>query len=400
MKKIKFIEKILLNYGILKYKIIEENIFKIRNKNVSDTIKSDETKIKKIYINFKDEKHYFKLTVNKMISDESIKKLLLNTIKKHQFKEVNKKNIISFEESINNFEIFNREIYTKLIKDNIKNILKEIKLRVNSSCNLEIYNYKMLTDGKIYNQQYMHSDYFFYTTDSFHTSAYRSLNNDSKISFPSYICEQFNIYKLPKKEINLNKNILFKSNVAAELINSYISCFYGSNIYANNSFLKKNALSQTFFNFKFDLISEPFEEIIFDSEGSFTKTLYLIKDNKIENILTNQSFSKLLNLNNTGYASFFCCNNITHQNIKVISKCTSLTYPKIKTTVNFINILSFDPLTTNMTAQISFCENNEKYQSYMNINLNNLFEHSILESNICKNNGVFCGNLIFDPQIQ
>ena len=97
-----------------------------------------------------------------MISDESIKKLLLNTIKKHQFKEVNKKNIISFEESINNFEIFNREIYTKLIKDNIKNILKEIKLRVNSSCNLEIYNYKMLTDGKIYNQQYMHSDYFFY----------------------------------------------------------------------------------------------------------------------------------------------------------------------------------------------------------------------------------------------
>lgn len=53
-----------------------------------------------------------------------------------------------------------------------------------------------------------------------------------------------------------------------------------------------------------------------------------------------------------------------------------------------------------MTAQISFCENNEKYQSYMNINLNNLFEHSILESNICKNNGVFCGNLIFDPQIQ
>ena len=47
MKKIKFIEKILLNYGILKYKIIEENIFKIRNKNVSDTIKSDETKIKK-----------------------------------------------------------------------------------------------------------------------------------------------------------------------------------------------------------------------------------------------------------------------------------------------------------------------------------------------------------------
>ena len=118
-----------------------------------------------------------------MISDESIKKLLLNTIKKHQFKEVNKKNIISFEESINNFEIFNREIYTKLIKDNIKNILKEIKLRVNSSCNLEIYNYKMLTDGKIYNQQYMHSDYFFYTTDSFHTSAYRSLNNDSKISF-------------------------------------------------------------------------------------------------------------------------------------------------------------------------------------------------------------------------
>ena len=77
-----------------------------------------------------------------------------------------------------------------------------------------------------------------------------SLNNDLRISSTDLIFKQFDINKLPQKTIDLSKNILFKSTVVAELLNSYISCFYADNIYANNSLIKKREILSKKFNFK------------------------------------------------------------------------------------------------------------------------------------------------------
>ena len=43
---------------------------------------------------------------------------------------------------------------------------------------------------------------------------------------------------------------------------------------------------------------------MFDSEGVFTKEIFLINNNFLDNILSNKYFSKLLHCKNTGNASF------------------------------------------------------------------------------------------------
>lgn len=400
MKKIKLIEKILLNKGITGYKVIEENLFQIRYKIISESTNFDEIVLKNIYIYFDFEKHGFKLLINEEASDQSVEELITESLKLCKAK-IDKKiqdNILS-KKVTNSFELYSADSCTEIIERNAQNTFKKIDIKMNASYGFEVYNYKMLTEEKIYNQQFIHSDYFFYKSDDPSINAYVSLNNNFETPISDLIYKQFNISKLQKKEIDLSKNILFKSNVASELINQYISCFYASNIYANNSFIKKHEISKKIFDFKFDLISLPFEGMVFDPEGFFTKELYLIKDNKLQNVLCNRFFSKLLNIESTGNSGFFDHNSIAHQNIKVFPRC-SFKNENLKSnlTINFIKICSFDPITTVLFAWVVFSENGNEYQSELSINLNSVFEKSIFDSCSHHYNSIECGDMFFAPE--
>lgn len=63
--------------------------------------------------------------------------------------------------------------------------------------------------------------------------------------------------------------------------------------------------------------------------------------------------------------------------------------------MDYIKILSFDTATSNLSAQIIFSENGNKYQSNLNVNLNYVLEHSFFEEHLHKNNGILCGNMLF-----
>ena len=399
MDKVEIIEKILLDYSVSKYKIIEKNLFKIQYKDISETINFDETKLGTLYISFNINDKCFKLTVNKSLSEQDIETLLSKSLGLYKTKTEGTFNLINrtkntYKKTANDIKLYTNEFCSKIVKENAKIIFKSIDFKANASYGMEVYNYKMLANGKIYNQQFIHSDYFFYKLDDPSVNAYISLNNDLRISSTDLIFKQFDINKLPQKTIDLSKNILFKSTVVAELLNSYISCFYADNIYANNSLIKKREILSKKFNFKFDLISTPFEGIIFDSDGFFTKDIYLIKDNKLKNILSNEYFSKILNIENTGNAVFFDSNSIAYQNIKVIPRCYIRDF-KYQFIVDYIKILSFDTATSNLSAQIIFSENGNKYQSNLNVNLNYVLEHSFFEEHLHKNNGILCGNMLF-----
>ena len=79
-------------------------------------------------------------------------------------------------------------------------------------------------------------------------NVYLSLSNypNALIAYP--VLSQFTIDSFPKKPLNLEKNILFKNNVIAEIINHYTTCFYANNIYGENSFLKKSDIHRKILN--------------------------------------------------------------------------------------------------------------------------------------------------------
>ena len=134
----------------------------------------------------------------------------------------------------------------------------------------------------------------------------------------------------------LKGHVLFKADAVAQLLNGFIRCFYADMLYKKQSPLAVNDIHNKQFERNFDLISLPYEELVFDSEGFATETKYLIKNGRVVDILGNSFFSELLGFNCIGNADLLEAEKVQHQRLKF------LVHSDTQEDITIDNICDFD----------------------------------------------------------
>lgn len=124
--------------------------------------------------------------------------------------------------------------------------------------------------------------------------------------------------RLPFNDTIIKGRILLKAKTVAQLMNGYICAFYADMIFRKQSPITINDIHKKQFTTNFDLISLPYEEIVFDSECNLIDTKYLVQNGKLINVLSNSSYGKILGINSIGDADLNNTEAIKHQRLKLL----------------------------------------------------------------------------------
>lgn len=111
------------------------------------------------------------------------------------------------------------------------------------------------------------------------------------------------------------KKVIIKACAFANILNEIVELFHASNFFLKNSIFNTKVLTKRICKEEVSLISIPYKNIIFDSEGNFTQKKYLIKKGCLSNILSNTNYINKLDGILPGDANIINSSEISSQRI-------------------------------------------------------------------------------------
>ncbi len=309
--------------------------------------------------------------------------------------------IILYSPAITKYNKFNYDNCSNWFKIQIDDIIKNNPLSFNSIMTCSLYEQEFC-DDKVYYKQYSENSNFIFAENT----NFKLIFKVSGCMFDEKLSERVSLLILENnkilcnKPVNLyNKIILFSQKAMAIILDTCVSMFYADRIYLGNSIVSINDLNKRYFS-NFDLMFDSFENIKFDAEGTIICKKFIVKDGTLIDLLSNNLYSKYLNLKESGgNNSVHTQGIIEHQRIIINVKNTSFYDNKcnINITVKDIKISKFLSNTGEIYASIYYQEANDNtlYKADVCINSINFLEGILCcEKNYGWNNNVFCADTI------
>ena len=324
MEEDKRVEERLLAKGIREYKIIRTILKSLQYREYFGKVSIEDISDDKMLVLFKTEEGIAQFTVSSFQSDNIIDTIIetsiKNTIKMSMSLQLHCDNFsnvkIEKNENYDRFYSFSENDYIMWLNEEMDNVLKEIKLPLNTVYKVNINKYCLRTNKDYLKQYNANSEFICIENTKFKRQAKLS-NIFLKDDIASSIIKNLNKVEIPRNNINLNQNqsILIKAEGVSALLNVYILMYYSNYVYSNQSFIKTNYIGKKISKSNFDLIAVPFNGIEFDSEGSKILKKVIVDSGKLVNLLSNNSYSEYLNLDSFGNASLDMPNTISHQQL-------------------------------------------------------------------------------------
>ena len=196
-----------------------------------------------------------------------------------------------------------------------KKICKEYKKGYNILFDFYLYDGKKFEDDLILNQNNNECQIVIAENKLFNEIFEKRSNYISK-NIVSEIRPFFNRLQ-NSEEIyihNINTNIKITRSVVKDLLNKFVHYFYADIIDSNNSVFNFDDIGKKICQ-DIDLISCPYSNIQFDSEGQKTVEKFLIKKGVLNTILSNKTYSPKTSFNVQGNADVFHNDKICHQRL-------------------------------------------------------------------------------------
>ncbi|MDR3156916.1 MAG: hypothetical protein LBT69_03270 [Lactobacillales bacterium] len=178
---------------------------------------------------------------------------------------------------------------------------------------IELYRYQLMTSKGDFEQFFVDSDLFYFdpaNPEKFYSGKHKFLNDNW---FDDLVEENH-------QKLSFNhdgKKMILTKEALATFLENYVRLFYADYIYFNHTGCKLlDDLNKEVFSANFNLISLPYEGIIFDAEGTKIREHFLIKNGQIVGFICNGSYSKYLQIENSGNSSLNQETPISHQRIK------------------------------------------------------------------------------------
>ncbi|BDB03817.1 metallopeptidase TldD-related protein [Clostridium botulinum] len=322
MEEDKRVEERLLAKGIREYKIIRTILKSLQYREYFGKISITDLLDDKMLVLFKTEEGIAQFTVSSFQSDNIIDTIIETSIKNTtkmslQLHNDNFNNVkIEKNENYDRFYSFSENDYIMWINEEMDNVLKEIKLPLNTLYKVNINKYCLRTNKDYLEQYNANSEFICMENTKFKRKAKLS-NIFLKDDIASSIIKNLNKIEIPINNINLNQKqrILIKSEGVSDLLNVYILMYYSNYVYLNQSFIKTNYIGKQISKSDFDLIVIPYNGIKFDGEGSRIFKKVIVDSGKLVNLLSNNCYSEYLNLDSFGNASLDMPNTISHQRL-------------------------------------------------------------------------------------
>ncbi|HBJ2610336.1 PmbA family protein [Clostridium botulinum] len=403
MEKDKCIEGKLLSKGIKEYKIIRTISKSLKYIEYFGKTSIEELLEDKMLVRFKTEGGIAQFTVSSFQSDNIIDTIIEASIKNtmkmsFQWHDDNFSNVkIEQNKNYNRFCSFSVDDYIMWINEEMDNVLKEIKLSLNTVYTVNINKYCLRTN-KVYLEQY-NADSEFLCVENIKFKRKAKLSN---IFFKDHIVdsiiENLNKAEIQSNNINLNQKqrILIKAEGVSALLNSYILMYYSNYVYLNQSFIKTNYIGKQISKSNFDLIAMPYNGIKFDSEGSRILKKVIVESGKLVNLLSNNSYSKYLNLNSFGNASLDMPNTISHQQLIFKFKNSErITYEAIDLIIYQFEYANMD-FKNNEFRGIAICSDESGYfRTPISFNIKDAFDNIYpVDDKSTWINNVYCQDVI------
>ena len=402
MENIKKIETALINKKVKKYKIIELVSKKLWYKETFNNIFYDDIKLVEYFIMFEFNEKIFKLNVPSINNLKEIEDLVENCLQNFTGIKINWIENEDMETILKDsfkkiyFENFDSKKIINLIKQEFENIKKILNFSLNTSYSIKVNRYRLLTNSKFSEQYYLSSDLL-----SMENSRFQKIAHISNIfldkNFSDKIVREFNKERYEfNPEIKLEGSVLIKKNAFKHIIRNYIQGFYADNIYCNQSFISKNDISKKISDKKFDIISCPFEDIRFDLDGNTVTEKAIISNGKILNFLSNNDYSRYLNINSTGNTDLIDRQRISHQRLKFILKDDKINNLKEFITISDFESFSVDLVTETFSA-IAVCKKNDnKFCLPVNFNFKDIFNNIYrIDSNYEWIDNIYCIDVLY-----
>lgn len=337
MEKDKVIEEKLLLKGVKEYKIIRSLHKGLSYRVYNREVESKELLEERTVVLFKVKEGIAQFTVTLIESDQLIDNIIETCIKNAEkmslHMQMDNFNDIKIEKNgnIEKFKSFNADEYVRWLEFELKKVSLKLNFSFNTVYELNIYKYCLRVNGTYIEQYYVNSEIFCIENLTFKCKAKLS-NVFPRSKIWDIIIEKMNEVEFQTYTIDSfqGKRILIQSEGISQLLNLYVVLFYGNYVYTNQSYIKVEDIGKQIAQSKFNLVSEPYDGIVFDSEGTRTIKKDIIHSGKLINLLSNSATSEYLNLNSFGDSSLIDPNIISHQKlIFTFSEESAIKYDEI-----------------------------------------------------------------------
>lgn len=321
MKQNECIQKILEEKNIKNYKIVSISEKKLVFKYSSGRISTEETKFDKINVFFNTEKGTSKIILLSTNTNDFIKKLIEDAIEKTN-NNVFQGNIDFGSSEIQNeiYNEFNKNKYLKWLESEVRKVSQYDKINLNFLYTVNLSEYNLLRGKNSVKQYHTYSECVCFGDQSFQK---KSILNEVYLNdnLHEKILKNFNLENpvFAVKDVNSCERVLIKAEAFAELLNIFVELFYANNVYAYGT-VKTTNINKQIFKSSFDLVSLPYDGILFDSEGNKVSEKFIIQDGRLLNLLSNNTYKRYLNLNSSGNADLNETDEICCQRINFVQK--------------------------------------------------------------------------------
>lgn len=403
MREDKRIEKKLLAKGILEYKIIRKILKSIQYRNVFGKTIITESVDDRLLVKFKTLEGVAQFSVSAYQEDDILDKIIELSLKNIQNYSVHWQ-----EENFNNikknkskecemFYSFSKENYINWLKKEMKNVYEEMKLSLNVVYTVNINKYCLLTHEYYLEQYKADSELICMENTKFKRKANLS-NIFLKDRIAKTIIHSLNNIEISLRNINLDqrKYICIKAEGLASILNMYILMYYSSNVYLNQSFIKKNYIGKPISKSKINIITIPYKGICFDGEGCRILPKTIVDSGVVVNLLSNTSYSEYLNINSIGNASLDIPDTISHQKLIFTFKDSV----KHNNQTADLTIYKFEHIyidfKDNKIKGIAICSDTVDYfRTMISFNVKDIFENIYpINNNRSWINNVYCQDIL------
>lgn len=281
----------------------------------------------------------------------------------------------------------------KWVQQQFTKLTQEVCEDINFSYELNISKYILTTPIQTITQYYKSSSSILINNKSFD-----SFNNLKDHFFPEDITKiiEYRFKKPAYKKMNFTGAIMIKAEVVSDIINKYILCFYGDQIYANNSPIKVSDLGSNLLPKKISINCIPFAGVVFDGEGHSCAKKEIIKDGKLVNLICNIKFSQCLKIHMYGNADLKDHNKLSHQRLELDINEFLPNTPEINIVIESIYQIKYDVAKNKMFTTICYIENLNRYICNISFDVNMLFSRLIsYDKNKYWCNNVYCSNAYY-----
>lgn len=397
MKQNECIQKILEEKNIKNYKIVSISEKKLVFKYSFGEISTEETKFDKMNLFFSTKKGTSKIILLSTGTNDFIKKLIEDAIEKTNNNVF--QTDVDFESSeIENkvYNEFNKNKYLKWLESEVRKVSQNNKINLSFLYTINLNEYNLLIGKNPVKQYHTSSECVCFEDQSFQkklilNEVYLNDNLHEKI------LKNFHLKNpvFAVKDFDSCERVLIKAEAFAELLNIFVELFYANNVYAHGT-VKSSDINKQIFKSSFDLVSLPYNGILFDSEGSKISEKFIIRNGRLLNLLSNNTYKRYLNINSSGNADLNEADKICCQRIKFVQK------QEAKCPLNDADIIvkSFENIYLDFKERLfvglAVCSDKfkSKYLTAINFGIEKIFDkiYCVGESKWIKN--IYCSDVL------